>query len=277
MCEIPNSEIPNIKVLHALELKYIYFSIVFLAISAMSASDKIVYCDECHTNPGKSIRFIDYPVCEPCSQLPRYNFITKSDAKEDYLVKDEDLNGLDAHQVSSRYGSRQFALLFNKLDIMHKSCERHSTTLEELSSVLESKKQDKYAKSLARKMKIQENRNMREALRREQMIDALRVVGLELRDDSKLCQLYIEGKTDNLSQIVRRMGEMRFLYEYCHMEECRDEAYKNMREERDLFGHCDTTVQDIAESIALAKYSRGQYPEVLPNTGALANRVFPWQ
>lgn len=35
---------------------------------------------------------------------------------------------------------------------------------------------------------------MRETLRREHMIDALRVAGLELRDDSKLCQLYIEGK-----------------------------------------------------------------------------------
>lgn len=146
--------IPNIKVFHALELKIFILVCVFLAILAMSASDIIVYCDECHTNPGKPIRFVDGVVCEPCSQLPIYNFITKSDAKEDYLVKDKGLNGLESHQVSSRYGSRQFALLFNKLDIMHKSCERYFATLEELSSVPEIKKQDKYTKSIARKMKI---------------------------------------------------------------------------------------------------------------------------
>lgn len=62
------------------------------------------------------------------------------------------------------------------------------------------------------------------------------------------------------------MGEMRYLYEYCHMNEYRNEAYNQMREERALFGHCDFSLQDMAEEIALLKYSRGRSPT-----------VFPWQ
>lgn len=234
--------------------------------SSQSLSETIQYCQECHTNPGKSIRFIDVPICSPCSELPQYNFITKTDAKNEYLVKDEDLNGLIFHQVKSSYGRNTYASLFNKLDVMRKACERYSTTLEELSYVLEIKKKEKHNKTIARKMKMQENRNAKETPRRNQLDEALRVAGVDLRADSKLCQMYIEGKIDNLEYVVRRMCEMRYLYEYCHMDECRNAAYHKMREERALFGHCDFSVQDMAEEIALRKYASGRYPV-----------VFPWQ
>ena len=234
--------------------------------SSLLPNETITYCNECHTNPGKPIRFIDAPVCVQCSELPKYNFITKTDAKNEYLVKDEDLNGLVFHQVKSSYGRNAYASLYNKLDIMQKACERYSTTLEELSGVLEINKQEKQNKSAARRMKMQENRNAREAPRRNQLIDNLRVAGLELRADSKLCQMYIEGKIDNLAQVVRRMCEIRYLYEYCHMDECRNAAYQQMREELAILGHSNFSVQDMAEEIALRKYAGGRYPA-----------VFPWQ
>jgi len=235
--------------------------------SDSSIPPPVIYCQECQTSPGQSIRFIEGPVCEPCSQLAKYNFITKTDAKNDYFLKEEDLDGLQFHQVKSSYGRRQVANLFNKQDIMNKACERHSTTLDDLPHIIAYKKQVKDTKSMARRVKKQEARDALEAPRRTRLVEALQAAGLELRADSKLCQLYIEGKTDNLTQIVRRMGEMRYLYEYCHMDECRDEAYNQMREERKEFGYCDWSVQDKAEQIALRKYSPGgRYTD-----------VFPWQ
>jgi len=232
----------------------------------VSGEEVIIFCNECNTEPGKQIRYIDVPVCEECQKLPKYNFITKTDAKNEYLVKDEDLAELESHKVPSNYGRRSFALLFNKLDVMQKSCERHSTSMDELSSVLESKIHAKQAKSAARRIKMQENRTAREIPRRNRLVEALQVAGLDLRSDSKLCQMFIAGERDDLDHIVRRMGEMRYLYDYCHMNECRDEAYEWIKEERQLLGHCDYSVNDIAEEIALRKYSRGRYP-----------LVFPWQ
>jgi len=235
--------------------------------SDSSIPPPVIYCQECQTNPGHSIRFIDGPVCEPCSQLPKYNFITKTDAKQNYLIKDADLDGLQFHQVMSSYGRRQVANLFNKQDIMNKACERHSTTLDDLPHIIADKKHVNEAKSSARRIKKKEAHDALEAPRRNQLVESLNAAGLELRADSKLCQLYIEGKTDNLDQIVRRMCEMHYLYEYCHMDECREEAYNQMQEERKEFGYCDWLVQDKAEKIALGKYApRAKYPV-----------VFPWQ
>jgi hypothetical protein len=229
-------------------------------------SNNVINCKECNHNPGKSIRFIEDYICVSCSDLPKYKFITKTDAKNEYLVKDIDLEDLESHQVKSSYGHNQYASLYNKLEVMKKACERYSTTLEALPGVLDDKKQEKQNKSRERKIKIQEKRNAIEASRRNKLIASLIDNGLELRADSRLCQLYIEGKIDNLEYVVRRMGEMRYLYEYCHMDECCDEAYHYIQEERSLFGHCDWLVQDKAEQIALKKYSSGRYPV-----------VFPWQ
>lgn len=233
----------------------------------------ITYCQECNTNPGKSKRFIDIPVCDECEKLPKYTFITKTDAKNEYLVKDEDLNTLEYYQVNTGYGRGKFANLFNKLEVMIKACERHSTNMDELEQVLQQKLQDKRNKSNirkaradAKKAKIQEEINARQEPRRNEIIHALRAAGLELRNDSKLCQMYINGERNDLEYIVRRMGEMRYLYEYCHMNECFNEAYEKIKEERNIFGYCDKNIQEIAERIALKKYSNGRYPT-----------VFPWQ
>jgi len=61
--------------------------------------------------------------------------------------------------------------------------------------------------------------------RQQQMNNALQEAGLELRSDSKLCQKYIDGESVNLADVVKRMCQMRYLYDYCNMNECRNIAY----------------------------------------------------
>ena len=116
--------------------------------------------------------------------------------------------------------------------------------------------------------------------RQQQMNNALQEAGLELRSDSKLCQKYIDGESVNLADVVKRMCQMRYLYDYCNMNECRNIAYNKYKKSqyneyyRYNDDQCDNdyderpqyTVSDMAEKIALQKYSNGKYPE-----------IFPWQ
>ena len=115
--------------------------------------------------------------------------------------------------------------------------------------------------------------------RQQQMNNALQEAGLELRSDSKLCQKYIDGEPVNLADVVKRMCQMRYLYDYCNMNECRNIAYNKYKKSQyneynryDDDGNNDYderpqyTVSDMAEKIALQKYSNGKYPD-----------KFPWQ
>lgn len=62
------------------------------------------------------------------------------------------------------------------------------------------------------------------------MVESLNKYKLQLREDSKLCQGYIDGtiKDWTIDQIVERMCQMRFLYEYCDM----DDAYQEAKSEQ---------------------------------------------
>jgi len=117
--------------------------------------------------------------------------------------------------------------------------------------------------------------------RQQQVINALQEAGLELRSDSKLCQKYIDGEPVNLADVVKRMCQMRYLYDYCNMNECRNIAYNKYKKSQnnEYYRYNDDqcndddyderpqyTVSDMAEKIALQKYSNGKYPD-----------KFPWQ
>lgn len=62
------------------------------------------------------------------------------------------------------------------------------------------------------------------------------------------------------------MCEMKYLFEYCHMDDCKQEAYEEYIEELNAGYFLDCSVFERAEEIALNKYSNGYYPA-----------IFPWQ
>ena len=111
------------------------------------------------------------------------------------------------------------------------------------------------------KKKIQRNK------RKEKLINELDKIGVEFREDSILTDSYINGSTKyKLNYVVERMAQVKYLYEYCHMEECYNFIYKKQREERKTGFRSDIPVFDEAEEYALDKYSDGRYPD-----------AFPWQ
>ena len=100
--------------------------------------------------------------------------------------------------------------------------------------------------------------------RKEELVNALKAYGMVLRSDSELCKKYIDGDLNDtdwtVSDIVRRMCEMRYLYTYCHFQECKNQVYNEFRYDKYMMYQ----ISDEAEKMALQKYSNGRYPSVFP-------------
>lgn len=99
--------------------------------------------------------------------------------------------------------------------------------------------------------------------RKELLMKALDARGLELRADSILCQKYINGQIElDLDWIVQRMCEMKYLYEYCNMNDIKKQVYKQYVLEQPNGIYTNYKISERAEKIALEKY--GFYPDVFP-------------
>lgn len=90
---------------------------------------------------------------------------------------------------------------------------------------------------------------------------------IELRSDSALCSKYIANTIDlTLDQVVRRMCEMKYLYEYCHMKKIKLQLFKEyLREKKSLGKKLEKGELNLkAEQLALQMWSGGKYPEKFP-------------
>ena len=97
--------------------------------------------------------------------------------------------------------------------------------------------------------------------RKRQLKNELERMGLILRNDSVLCNEYIEGISEySIEYIVQTMCEMKYLYEYCNMKACKKKA----RADADMTFYYPGMISDIATEIALDKYSNGKFPDVFP-------------
>ena len=93
--------------------------------------------------------------------------------------------------------------------------------------------------------------------------NALELAGLELRQDSKLCEKYINNGDGEIEFIVQRMCQMKFLFEYCDMRNVLKKVEQEHVEilEEGYFPDCSVFVE--AEDRVL---ETNNYPD-----------IFPWQ
>ena len=94
---------------------------------------------------------------------------------------------------------------------------------------------------------------------------ALEKVGLELRSDSNFCKNYIENDDGNIDEIVLRMCQMKYLFEYKDMRKMLVKVNNDQEEELDAGYFPDITVFQQAEWNIMKKKS---YPRLWH---------FPWQ
>jgi hypothetical protein len=222
---------------------------------------KSTKCIECLVKRGAERSKIKVVLCKDCAKLDKYQVICTTKAKNTYFITDDDIDELDYMEGHTGYS---YGFYYYVSEIKNIACRVHNTTLENLPNVLEHLQEEKTTRIAIRKANGIERRNNIKEKRKIKLINALNNMGLELRNDSKLCSKYIDGEIKDLQGVVKRMCQMKYLYDYCHMDECRDIAYEQYCDELNAGYFPDCSVSDQAEDIALRKYSNGKYPENWP-------------
>jgi len=218
-------------------------------------------CIECNDNTKKarSRQKIDVILCDDCKKLDKYNLMTKTYSKTTYFLTDDDINDLNSIKADSTYGP---ATYYTLEDIKNVFCEKYDIIPENIDNKLKELNKQKEYLQQEKMNKKEEKKNKR----CESLTKALNKADLELRGDSKLCENYINGevKDKNLADIVERMCQMKYLFEYCHMDECKEKTSKEYYETLNAGYFPDFDIFVEGERIALEKYSNGEYPDIYP-------------
>lgn len=219
-------------------------------------------CHKCN-NPGKYIKLFNFYLCTDCKQLNEFTPISKTRLLQDYILKIEDLDGLQSYCGKTAYGDTTFYI---KNDIMNCACNKYNTNIDNLYNIIDNIKNEKLLiKQEKTKQKLLKKQIKKES-RKQKLIMALNAAGVQFRNDSKLCRLYIDDETDySLNDVVNRMCQMKYLYEYCNYAECKKIVYNQEKKNMNKY-FIKPELNDLAEILALNKYSNDKYPN-----------IFPWQ
>jgi hypothetical protein len=195
-------------------------------------------CCECHAFDSRLRRLHCLELCDYCNGSDKYRLISKSRAIKEHEITATELIPL-YFKIFTTPGNHTY---FLDSDIKDYILDRDASENSEKCGYIEHMEQ-KYN-------------------RRKQLLAELNGRGLQLRDDSKLCKQFIESKYCNqsLGDVVTRMCQMRYLYDYCNMERCFDfVSYDPFRDSGDKLSHFNRV-----EKYALDIYSGGIYPPRFP-------------
>ena len=92
-------------------------------------------CIEC-SNKGRHNIKINKVLCSICNKLDKYLLISKTRAKELYLLKDNMLSSLIPIHANSSYGE---ATYYTKQDLINLACNIHETIDDNLENVIQEK------------------------------------------------------------------------------------------------------------------------------------------
>ena len=218
---------------------------------------EVKLCIECN-NIGKTNTTLNLILCNNCKNLDKYTLISKTNSKKMYYLNDTDINNLKSFTKNTSYGIGTFYI---ESDIINIFCNKYNTDIDNYQTVIDNIINEKNIK----KQQRLENSINKKNERKQMLISKLNSRGLSFRDDSVLCEKFINGdKSLKISSVVNRMCQMKYLFEYCHMNKCKDEAYEAQQEEFEDGYYPDCSVFDQAEYIALNKYSNNKYPDIFP-------------
>lgn len=201
---------------------------------------------------------MDKYVCNDCKNLDKYTLIYKTLVKKQYHFNPEDHDLIKYH--STMY--HNITTLYVLEDVLTVFCELHGLDMTNEDAI--TNKQSELQQLKNNKKRIVRSREEMCDARREQLVTALQRFNLELRDDSELCRGYINGfiKDCTVDEIIERMCEMKYLYEYCHIKNYMNKAAA-MNDRELIAGYIpDCSVFQLAEDMALKKH--GGYPKTWP-------------
>lgn len=256
-------------------------------------------CDHCQgkTQASFSSAF-NKTLCAACKMNEPYKMLYKSTAKLQYFLTDKDLHEIEMfpgpkNRNGGACGHRD-TFLIRESDVKSRFCQKFNIIpneiagkLQELRAIKAAKRAKRATTSAARHVggaethqpdynggpvtvshpRIDSSYILLREQRKQELVDALAEYKLSLRADSKLCQGYINGTiTDrSVDEIVHRMCQMHFLFNYANMDSCLDRAYEQHNVERNDGFFSDFSVFERAERLALKKRP---YPSSWPWLGA---------
>lgn len=223
-------------------------------------------CAECGESKTKKARGREIYLCDVCMEMDKYKLICKTEVKNKYFITEDELEGYDSYTVKQGRGFPDMTL-YKVSDVKDIFCANYNidrNSEDDITRVMNELQAQKEKKLLERREKIRKNKQNARDKRRKKLVSELKKYGLVLRNDSKLCTGFIDGTiTDwTVEEITERMCQMKYLYDYCNMNECYQEAYEEQQEEFNAGYIPDCTVFEQAELIALDRY--GNYPTIWP-------------
>ena len=153
------------------------------------------------------------------------NYITKTSAINDYFLSNDDLSKLNGIEKCNPFRRSDTMTLYLKDDIYEYLKTKYDTNFKEyVEEKLEELRKEKELRKKSRQLSIQNKKDKR----KYELTNELQKHGLELRNDSKLCQGFIDGsiKDKKIKWIVNRMCQVKYLYDYCNMDN-RLQEFKN--------------------------------------------------
>jgi len=185
-------------------------------------------------------------------------YMTQTRVLDEYVLTLKDLK--DVEFKSSRNAHQSFSKLYLITTVKEIALKKHNIqNIEDLVEI----RNKKILKKSIRSTKMKESVACAINLRKTNLIKKLKELGLTLRNDSKLCTEYINGtlKDWTVEQIAHRMCQMKYLFDYCDMSQCLEQASKEQNDELTAGYFPDMTVFDQAEYIAL---KNKKYPTIFP-------------
>jgi hypothetical protein len=221
-------------------------------------------CVECKNNEIEtswdSLRNIY--LCIDCKDSNKYKLICKTDIRKEYFIN-PNLMTECINYTKSVYGHKYETILYRICDVLDKFCIHYNIDRDD-EEVIIHKLEELERKRDNRRMKIRETMENKRNKRKQEIINGLAKYKLELRNDSKLCQGYIDNtiKDWTINEIVNRMCQMKYLFDYCNMDYYLGKAYQFQKDEINDGYYPDCSVFEKAELMALKKVKK--YPKEWP-------------
>lgn len=184
--------------------------LVFLRLSYCKGKNRC--CFSCLNKTSCIHNVYNIHVCKECSTTKTpYRMITRSTAMKEYCLKGKEVDELKYSTVPNPHFKNASPMrLYMLIDVIVKKGDRDIESIK-------AKKEQSLLKRREKKEQLRENR-------RQTLQDALENVGVEWRDDSELCEMYISSNKTclELNQVVEEMAFMKYLHNYtdykCRLE-----------------------------------------------------------
>ena len=193
-------------------------------------------------------------------------YICQSSAVKDYGLTLKELEPIEYKNVKNPKNKHNPIKLYD-LNLIHNIAINKHGSIDNAINYANRKKELTMARAISRSDKREDDK----IFRKNSLINKLQIYNLELRNDSKLCSEYIDGTLKDWTedQVVSRMCQMKYLFDYRNMSYYLDKAYSDQKEEKRAGYYPDMTIFEQAEYEAMKNH---KYPHIYPWINAPINK-----